>query len=172
MRGDRRFAGLTDSGTVAYRARMDGYRLVLASDVTQDGIGLELYDPGGRLVMDVFEVNDDPTSRVLRSGGTSRSRWRLSAGSCLRRSADCTCAKPVPQTDALRDFRQCLNLNFRGWGFADCRRSGGQSQESDNCARCYRTHCGTSALSQGSCRTMPQESDLNRSDRATWGNRR
>lgn len=45
---------------------MNGYRLLLASDVSVDGIGLELYDPGDRLLMDVFEVNDDPTSRVLR----------------------------------------------------------------------------------------------------------
>jgi hypothetical protein len=53
---------------MAYRAPMDGYRVVLASDVRVDGIGLELYDPDDRLLMDVFEINDDPASRVLRIG--------------------------------------------------------------------------------------------------------
>jgi hypothetical protein len=45
---------------------MDGYRLVMASDVRVDGIGLELYDSEDNLLMDVFEVRDDPSSRVLR----------------------------------------------------------------------------------------------------------
>jgi hypothetical protein len=48
---------------------MDGYTLVLASDVRVDGIGLELYDSDDNMLMDVFEVNDDPVSRVLRVWG-------------------------------------------------------------------------------------------------------
>jgi hypothetical protein len=44
---------------------VDGYRLLLGSDITRDGIGLELYDSTDTLLVDVFEVNDDRTSRVL-----------------------------------------------------------------------------------------------------------
>jgi hypothetical protein len=45
---------------------MDGYRLAMATDIRVDGIGLELYDPDDNLLMDVFEVDDDPASRVVR----------------------------------------------------------------------------------------------------------
>ena len=45
---------------------MDGYRVQVASDIRQNAIALELYDPRDRLVMMVWETDDDPASRRLR----------------------------------------------------------------------------------------------------------
>lgn len=48
---------------------MDGYRLQMASDVfTRDGISLELYDPKGHLLAEIFR--DDTTGdRMFNSMG-------------------------------------------------------------------------------------------------------
>jgi hypothetical protein len=44
----------------------EGYRLVMASDVSdRNGLGLELYDPSGHLVAEIFR-DDDDGSRTFR----------------------------------------------------------------------------------------------------------
>ncbi|HEX2153138.1 MAG TPA: hypothetical protein VHL52_04085 [Acidimicrobiia bacterium] len=51
---------------VIYPPEMDGYRVQLASDVRHDAIALELWDSQERLVMEVWETDDDAASRLLR----------------------------------------------------------------------------------------------------------
>jgi hypothetical protein len=44
----------------------EDYRLVMASDVSdRNGLGLELYDPSGQLIAEVFR-DDDDGSRTFR----------------------------------------------------------------------------------------------------------
>lgn len=54
---------------------MDGYRLLLASDVSdRDGLGLELYDPDGVLLAEVFRAVDDSELRTFATFGPVKVR--------------------------------------------------------------------------------------------------
>lgn len=60
---------------------MDGYRLLLASDVSdRDGLGLELYDPGGVLVAEVFRDDGDSGRRTFTTSGPVRVRAEVLGG--------------------------------------------------------------------------------------------
>lgn len=51
---------------------MDGYRLVVASDVSdRDGLGLELYDASGRLVAEIFRDDRSGSRSFTPHSGTT-----------------------------------------------------------------------------------------------------
>ena len=72
---------------------MNGYSTVMASDVSErDGLGLELYDPGLRLVAEVFRDDTAGTGTSVQGTtlkrpplkGRSTSKWRWSRVAIVR----------------------------------------------------------------------------------------